>query len=83
MATHDNIHIPGESFPHWIWFVIEFAIVFAVSALISRAIVGNFADFEEGMRNWMFWGIVAAIFLSWYVGIRGLIIKKPVFEGHN
>ena len=83
MVTHDNIQIPGESFPHWIWFVIEFAIVFAVSFLISRAIVENFADLEETMRIWMLWGIVAAIFLSWYVGIRGLIIKKPVFQGRH
>ena len=83
MVTHDNIHIPGESFPHWIWFAIEFVIVFAVATLISRAIMGNFADYDEAIRNWMFWGIVAAIFLGWYIGIRSLIIKKPVLQGHN
>ena len=83
MVTHDNIHIPNESFPHWIWFVIEFTIVFAVAALISRAIMGNFAELEETLRNWMFWGIIAAIFLGWYIGIRTLIIKKPIFQNQN
>ena len=80
MVSHDNIHIPGESFPHWIWFVIEFIIVFAVSSLISRGIMGIFAEFEEPMQNWIFWGIVAAIFLGWYIIIRGLIIKKPILQ---
>jgi hypothetical protein len=49
MVTHDNIHIPSESFPHWIWFVIEFAIVLAVSALLSREITGAFENLEEVM----------------------------------
>ena len=35
MVTHDNIHIPSESFPHWIWFVIEFSIVLAVAVVIA------------------------------------------------
>ena len=44
MVTHDNIHIPGESFPHWIWFVIEFAIVLGIAALIAFQVTPTFED---------------------------------------
>lgn len=82
MVTHDNIHIPTESFPHWIWFVIEFAIVLAVSALISREIMGIFVGLDESMQNWVYFGLLTAIFGSWYIIIRGFILKKPILEGH-
>ncbi len=78
MVTHDNIHIPSESFPHWIWFVIEFAIVLAVSALLSREITGAIEDLEDVMQNWVFMGCLSAIFGAWYIVIRGFILKKPI-----
>lgn len=78
MVTHDNIHIPSESFPHWIWFVIEFAIVLAVSALLSREITGAFENLEEVMQNWVFMGCLSGIFGVWYIIIRGFILKKPI-----
>jgi hypothetical protein len=81
MVIHDNIHIPSESFPHWIWFVIEFAIVLAVSALLSREITGAFENLEEVMQNWVFMGFLAAISGGWYIAIRGLILKKPILTG--
>lgn len=78
MVTHDNIHIPSESFPHWIWFVIEFAIVLAVSALLSREITGAIEDLEDVMQNWVFMGCLSGIFGVWYIIIRGFILKKPI-----
>lgn len=83
MVTHDNIYIPTESLPHWIWFVIEFAIVLAVSALVSRQIMGIFVGLEETMQNWVFFGLLTAIFGGWYIIIRGFILKKPILEGHR
>ena len=78
MVTHDNIHIPSESFPHWIWFIIEFSIVLAVSALLSREITGAFENLEEVMQNWVFMGCLSGIFGVWYIIIRGFILKKPI-----
>ena len=85
MVAHDNIHIPSESFPHWIWFVIEFFIVLAVATLVSRGIMGVFEGIEmdAGNLNWIFWGLVTAIFLGWYIGIRRLILKKPILESRR
>ena len=108
MVTHDNIQIPGESFPHWIWFVIEFGIVLGIALAISHHIVPSLADMtlthnwvcvqeshisncsqeeelapNEGLLVWIFWGIVTAIFLVWYVIIRGLILKKPILKNRN
>lgn len=81
MVSHDNISIPGESFPHWVWFVIEFAIVLAISALVSREIMVVFENYEETMKNWIFFGILTVIFGSWYIVIRGFILKKPILTG--
>ena len=108
MTTHDNIHIPTESFPHWIWFVIEFGIVLAISVLVAREIVPLFEEIvvsqnwvcvqeshkvnctqeedftpNEGLLNWIFWGIVTAIFLAWYIVIRSLILKKPILQNRS
>ena len=81
MVTHDNIHVPSESFPHWIWFVIEFAIVLAVSALLSREITGVFEGLEETMQHWVLMGFLTVIFGSMYIVIRGFILKKPILTG--
>ena len=81
MVKHDNIHIPTESFPHWIWFVIEFAIVLAVSAVLSKEATGAIEGLDEVMQNWVFMGILTSIFGSWYIIIRGFILKKPILSG--
>ncbi len=81
MVTHDNIHIPTESLPHWVWFVIEFAIVLAVSALLSRQITGAIEGLDAIMQKWAFMGILSAIFGGWYIVIRGFILKKPILTG--
>ena len=47
MTAHDNISVPSESWPNWLWYAIEFALVFAVSMVIawqiSDAILYNVA----------------------------------------
>jgi hypothetical protein len=32
------------------------------------------------MQNWYFFGIIAAIILAWYVGIRHGILRKKILE---
>jgi len=80
VVAHDNIHIPKESFPNWIWFVIEFAIVLAISALSAREVTSVFQEtgMEEPIQIWIFWGVAGGIFLGWYIIIRGIILKKPI-----
>ena len=80
MGAHSNIHIPKESWPHWTWYAIEFGIVLAVSMLVSRQITNSIADLAPDTQNWVFMGIVGAIFVVWYVVIRGLILKKKILE---
>ena len=81
MVKHDNIQIPTESFPHWIWFVIEFSIVLAISALLSREITDSIEGLDAAMQNWVFMGILTSIFGGWYIIIRGFILKKPILSG--
>jgi len=80
VVAHDNVHIPKESFPNWIWFVIEFAIVLAISALSAREVSSVFqgTGMEEPTQIWIFWGVAGGIFLGWYIIIRGIILKKPI-----
>ena len=33
---------------------------------------------DTGLLNWIYWGIVGAVFIGWYIVIRGFIIKKPI-----
>lgn len=81
MGAHNNVHIPRESWPYWIWFTIEFFIVMAVAALSSREIVNTIAkDVPPAMQNWYFFGIIGAIYLAWYIGIRWMILKKKILE---
>lgn len=83
MVTHDNIHIPTESLPHWVWFVIEFSIVLAVSAILSKEITGAIEGLDVVMQNWVFMGILTCIFGGWYIIIRGFILKKPILSGRR
>ena len=32
------------------------------------------------MSNWIFFGIVGIVFLAWYIGIRGFILKKKILR---
>lgn len=81
MGAHNNVHIPRESWPYWTWFAIEFFIVMAIAALSSREIVNMIAkDADPAMQNWFFFGIIGAIYLGWYIGIRWLVLKKKILE---
>ena len=80
MGTHDNIHIPKESFPHWIWYVIEIAIVLALSLVASSKITNSIEGLTPETQNYMFIGIVGIFFLVWYIGIRGFILKKKILQ---
>lgn len=81
MGAHNNVHIPRESWPYWTWFAIEFFIVMAIAALSSREIVNMVAkDATPAMQNWFFFGIIGAIYLGWYIGIRWLVLKKKILE---
>ena len=80
---HDGMkiaHIPNESWPSWTWYAIEFGIVLAISMLLSREITNSIEELTPELQNWVFMGIVGAIFLAWYVGIRGFILKKKILE---
>ena len=80
MVTHDNIHIPKESFARWIWYVIEIAIVLAISMVASSKITNSIEGLTLETQNYMFIGIVGIFFLVWYIGIRGFILKKKILQ---
>jgi len=83
MVSHNNVHIPKESWPRWTWYTIEFFIVLATSLLVSREITNSVGGLEESMQNWVFYSIVGAIFLGWYIIIRGFIFKKKILENRR
>ena len=80
MGVHNNVHIPSESWPSWTWYAIEFGIVLAVSMLVSREITDSIEGLDASQQNWVFYAIVGAIFLAWYIIIRGLVLKKSILE---
>jgi len=81
VGAHNNVHIPGESWPHFTWLALEFFILLAAAALGSRELVHIVAkDATPAMQNWYFFGIIAAIVLGWYMGIRHGILRKKILE---
>lgn len=80
MGVHNNVHIPKESWPHWIWYAIEFGIVLAASMLVSREITDSIEGLDPQLQNWVFYGIVGAIFFGWYMIIRTLVLKKKILD---
>ena len=80
MRSRDYVHIPKESFPNWIWYAIECAIVGAVSFLVSREITDSVADLTPEIQNYVFIGLVGVFFLVWYIGIRGYVLKKKILR---
>lgn len=80
MGAHNNVHIPKESWPHWTWYAIEFGIVLAVSMLVSREITDSIEGLDPQLQNWVFYGIVGAIFFGWYIIIRSMILKKKILD---
>lgn len=80
MGANPYIHIPKESWPNWIWYAIECIIVIALSMLASSKITDSIEGLTPEVQNYVFMGIVGAFFLIWYIGIRGLILKKKILK---
>ena len=80
MVTHDNIHIPKESWPHWTWYAIECVLVIVLSFLAAVKITDSFGELPVDVHNYMIAGIVGVCFLIWYIGIRGFILKKKILQ---
>ena len=79
MVAHDNIHIPNESFPSWIWYVLEVVIVIVLSFVISFKVAQLF-DVAPEVGNWILTGVFGACFLVWFIIIRGFILKKKILR---
>jgi len=75
-------HVPKESFPRFVWYVIEFGIMLGIGVGISSKSVEYFQQLgmTESMTNWIFWGIVGVPMVIYYVIIRSYIFKKPILE---
>lgn len=82
MGVHNNVHVPKDSFPTFLWYAIEFFIIVGISAGVAMITVDYFTQmgFSEIMTNWIFWGIVGGIFLVYYMIIRAFLFKKPVLS---
>jgi len=80
MGVNPYIHIPKESWPSWTWYAIECIIVIAISMITSSKITDSIEGLTPEIQNYVFMGIVGLIFLTWYVGIRGFILKKKILR---
>ncbi len=80
MVTHDNIHIPKESWPHWTWYAIECVLVIVISMVVSSKITDSIEGLSTEVHNYVITGIVGIFFLVWYIGIRGFILKKKILR---
>ncbi len=80
MVTHDNIHIPKESWPHWTWYAIECVLLIVISFVAAVKITDSFGELPVDVHNYMIAGIVGVSFLIWYIGIRGFILKKKILR---
>lgn len=80
MGANPNVHIPKESWPNWTWYAIECIIVIAISMLTSSKITDSIEGLTPEVQNYVFMGIVGGFFLIWYIGIRGLILKKKILR---
>ena len=47
---------------------------------ITDCTIAEEATMNQGALNWIFWGTVGAVFLIWYLLIRGIILKKYVLR---
>ena len=83
MVTHDNIHIPRESWPHWTWYAIEFFLTLAIAVVVAFKSTDAIEGLSPELQNWVFYGIVTLVFFVWYIIIRGLILKKPILGNRS
>lgn len=82
MGAHNNIHVPKESWPAFMWYAIEFFIVLGAGLGISLNSMDFFKKlgFNDSMTDWAFWGIIGVVFLAYYVIVRPLILRKPILS---
>lgn len=82
MGVHNNIHVPKESFPSFLWYAIEFFIVLGAALGISMNSMGYFQKIgiTQDMTDWVFWGIIGAVFLFYYLIVRTFILKRPILS---
>ena len=46
----------------------------------TQCSIAEEATVSQEMLNWIFWATVGAVFLIWYLLIRGIVLKKYVFS---
>ena len=82
MGVHNNIHVPRDSWPLYMWYVIEFFIALGAGLGISLISMDYFKKmgFNDAMTTWLFWGIDGVVLLVYYLIIRPLIMKRPVLS---
>ncbi|MDE1812094.1 MAG: hypothetical protein KGH86_02545 [Thaumarchaeota archaeon] len=82
MGTHNNIHVPKESWPSFMWYAIEFFVVLGAGLGISLNSMGFFTKmgFDSSMTVWAFWGIIGVVFLAYYLIVRPLILRRPILS---
>ena len=82
MGAHNNIHVPKESWPAFLWYAIEFFIVLGAGIGIAVNSMDYFKKmgFDESMTDWIFWGIVGIVFLVYYLVVRPLLLRKPALS---
>ena len=82
MGANPYVHVPKESWPNWTWYAIECVIVIAISMVTSSKITDSIEGLSPEIQNYIFMGIVGLIFLTWYIGIRGFILKKKILRNN-
>ena len=82
MGAHNNVHVPKESWPAFLWYAIEFFIVLGAGIGIAVSSMGYFKKmgFDESMTDWIFWGIVGIVFLAYYLIVRSLLLRRPALS---
>ena len=82
MGAHNNVHVPKESWPAFLWYAIEFFIVLGAGIGISVSSIDYFKKMglDESMTDWIFWGIVGVVFLVYYIIVRPLLLKRSILS---
>ncbi len=80
MTAHDNISVPSESWPNWIWYAIEFALVFIASMVIAQqisdAILYNVAaalGYGDALESWQGVTVMTSAFQDIPMDVQGKI----------
>jgi len=82
MGVHNNAHVPKESWPGFLWYAIEFFLALGAGLGISLNSMDYFKKigFDDTMSTWIFWGIIGAVFLVYYLVVRPIILRKPILS---